>query len=73
MEFAPVIIAFSNIVTLALAASFVAGWYGGRNYHDRRRPNRSVTEEDANDSHSTLADLRVRIRHLEARAAGIDL
>lgn len=74
MDFAPIIIAISSIVvTLALAASFAAGWYGGRHSHARRPSNEPVTEQETNTSRIVLADLRVRMRRLEAIAAGIDL
>lgn len=74
MELAPVIIAISStIVTLALAASFAAGWYGGSNCRARRPPEEPVTEQESNTSRIALADLRVRMRRLEAIAAGIDL
>lgn len=74
MELAPFIIAISSsIVTFALAASFAVGWYGGRNFHFRRPSDKPVTEQETNVSRIALADLRVRMRRLEAIAAGIDL
>ena len=73
MELAPVIVVIvSNIVTLAMAASFAAGWYGGRHSHGRRAPDEPVTEQETSNGRIALADLRVRMRRLEAIAAGID-
>lgn len=74
MELAPVIIVIGgNIVTFALAVSFAAGWYGGRNCQARCPPNELVREQKTSTGRIAVADLSVRIRRLEAIAAGIDL
>jgi len=74
MVLAPVIVAISSvIVTLALTASFAAGWYGGRSFRARRPPDEPATEQETSGGRIALADLRVRMRRLEAIAAGIDL
>lgn len=73
MALAPVIIAISSsIVTCALGTSFAAGWYGGRHSYARRAPDEPATEETST-GRIALADLRVRMRRLEAIAARIDL
>lgn len=73
-----IVIALSSFfTTLAMIAFFAAGWHAARRRDLRRtnvRPELPDGEEDLPvASRITLADLRSRMRRLEAIAAGIDL
>jgi hypothetical protein len=79
MDFTPLIIVASSVVaTLALVLVFAAGWMTAR----RSGPGtcaEPVCRETPIEVHTgaasriTLADVRERLRRLEAIAAGIDL
>jgi hypothetical protein len=73
-----IVIAMSSFfTTLAMVAVFAAGWHAARREDCRRtvgRPEVPDLEEDQSTAgRITLADLRARMRRLEAIAAGIDL
>jgi len=71
---ASIVIAVSSVLTtLALVAVFAAGWYLAR-YGSFRHSARPVGQEEQPAAERIgLADLRARVRRLEAVAAGIDL
>jgi endonuclease V-like protein UPF0215 family len=72
-----IVIALSSVLTtLAMVAVFAAGWHVARRGDLRRSTAKPVlvnVEDQPSVARITLADLRARMRRLEAIAAGIDL